>query len=508
MNMSSDFHPGARARDQVLLFWACFTAIAATAFVFVVRGHIIGEWAAEFALNETQKGEILGVGMWPFAVSIVLFSLVIDRVGYGMSMLFAFVCHVASTIYLLMANDYWDLYIGTLLVSLGNGAAQAVADPVVASMFVRNKTKWLNIFHASWPAGMVVGGVLGIALADVGGLGWRWRIAMLFAPMLAYGVMMLGRKFPVHERVTAGVSYREMLRETGGLGMFLVTLLMFGEVGRVFEWHWAWAVSGAAVMSAAYGLYTRSLGQPMFLFLLALMIPLATTELGTDSWITPLMENEMKTLAINAGWVLVYTSLIMMILRFCAGPVVRILTPIGVLIVSSLIATAGLVWLSVSTNIMIFVAATVYALGKTYLWPTMLGVVAERFPRGGALSLNITSAVGMLSVGIVGAAFMGLIQDQTTENKLKEQAPPLHAQIVVEKNSVFGHYLAIDPDKTKTLDEPDKELIESISDQAKKEALATTALLPCIMLVGYVGLLLYFRFKGGYKTVDLAAPDH
>ena len=149
--------------DRRALFWACFTAIAATAAVFAVRGQVIGDWASEFGLTETQKGEILGVGLWPFAAAIVGVSMVADRIGYGKCLFFAFVCHVVSTIMLIFAQGYWWLYAGTFLVSIGNGAAQAIADPVVASMYRHNKTTWLNILHASWPAGMVAGGIAGIA---------------------------------------------------------------------------------------------------------------------------------------------------------------------------------------------------------------------------------------------------------------------------------------------------------------------------------------------------------
>lgn len=73
-----------------------------------------------------------------------------------------------------------------------------------------------------------------------------------------------------------------------------------------------------------------------------------------------------------AGWALVYTSFIMMILRFSAKPVVRALTPLGVLIASSALAVIGLIMLSKAQGTMILAAATVYGLGKTYLWPTML----------------------------------------------------------------------------------------------------------------------------------------
>ena len=507
--------------NQRMIFWACFVALAATAAVLVIRGQVIGAWAKEFHLTETQKGEILGVGLWPFAVTIVLFSLVVDRFGYGHSLMFAFTCHIASTVVLLMAKGYWWLYIGTMLVSLGNGAAQAVIDPVVASMFTRDKTKWLNILHASWPAGLVFGGVFGIAIASYGpDLNWRWRIAMLLIPMVAYGVMVFRRKFPVHERVAAGVSYKEMLKETGAIGMLLVLVLMFGEIGRVVNTYcapagvenpvpvWPWWGSGilAVAVSAVYGWYTRSLGQPMFLFLLVLMIPLATTELGTDSWITDLMESQMKDLVLNAGWVLVYTSFIMMVLRFCAGPIVKALSPLGLLLVSSLIAAIGLVALSVSTGIMILLAATLYGFGKTYLWPTMLGIVAERFPKGGALSLNVTSAAGMMSVGVLGAVFMGLIQDRAVERELKQKEPALHQQIVTQKESVVGTYLAVDPKRKDSLPKEQKETLAALTQQGNKGALATVAILPVTMFLGYLGLMIYFRMRGGYKVVHLIQP--
>jgi MFS family permease len=490
--------------NQRMIFWACFVAIAATAFVFVVRGQVIGPWAAEFNLTETQKGEILGVGLWPFAVTIVLFSLVVDRIGYGKSLMFAFACHIVSTVILLNARGYWWLYVGTLLVSLGNGAAQAVADPVVASMFTRDKTKWLNVLHASWPAGMVIGGLMGISISN---LDWRWRIASLLLPMAAYGLMMLGRRFPVHERVAAGVPYREMLRETGALGMLVILLLMFGEVlGHVLGWPWYGVVAPAVVLAAAYGLYTRSLGQPMYLFLLVLMVPLATTELGTDSWITSLMEGPMKDLALNAGWVLVYTSFIMMVLRFCAGPVVKALSPLGLLVAGSFIAALGLLALSRSTGVAILLAATLYGAGKTYLWPTMLGIVAERFPKGGALSLNVTSAAGMMSVGVVGAMFMGLIQDKAVESRLRHDQPALHGQLVIQKDSVLGAYSAVDPERVKKLPADQKSTVEVLSSLASKNALAFVSILPVTMLLGYISLFVYFRRHGGYKVVYLAHP--
>ena len=136
------------------------------------RAQIIGDWQTQFNLSETQKGELFGVGLWPFAISIVLFSLVIDKIGYGRAMIFAFLCHVSSAIITIFATGYWMLYVGTFVLALGNGTVEAVINPVVASMYSKEKTKWLNILHAGWPGGMVLGGILALSMGSVH---WGWK---------------------------------------------------------------------------------------------------------------------------------------------------------------------------------------------------------------------------------------------------------------------------------------------------------------------------------------------
>jgi MFS family permease len=201
-----------------------------------------------------------------------------------------------------------------------------------------------------------------------------------------------------------------------------------------------------------FGLYTKSLGKPLFLILLLIMIPLAITELGTDSWITDLMTPEMANIGLQAGWVLVYTSAIMFVLRFFAGPIVHKVSPLGLLAICSMIAAIGLFLLSGSAGIMILVAATIYGLGKTFFWPTMLGVVAERFPKGGALTLNITGGLGMIAAGVIGAGILGFIQDSSIEKGIKKYDVANNTSlsqnyVTVEKTSVFGDYRAIDQQK-------------------------------------------------------------
>ena len=495
-------HIGKPDRNQRFVFWGCFVALITSAFGFAVRAQIIGEWGREFGLSATQQGEIFGVGLWPFAISIVLMSMVVDRLGYGRSLVIALILHVVSTILTILAKGYWGLYIGTFLFALANGTVEAVINPVVATMYAKEKSKWLNILHAGWPGGIMLGGILAIAMGPVD---WRWKIGLIFLPTVVYAVLCFRRTFPVNERVAAGVPYRAMLEEFGVLGAFLVVFLMIREVGRVFAF--SDLVQGAliAVLVGSFAFYVRSWGRPLFIFLLLIMLPLATTEIGTDSWITQLMEPAMEGLGIYAGWVLVYTAFIMTVLRFLAGPIVHFFQPLGLLAVSSVLAAIGLVALSqVQAGLAVLFAATVYGVGKTFFWPTMLGVVAEQCPRGGALTLNSIGGVGMLGVGVVGVVFLGNIQDKTVERELLAHQPEIHAKVVGEATlSVLGSYRPVDLSRIERLEPAQKSIADGIVAQARQHALATVAVFPAIMLVCYCILIVYFRRQGGYVAQRL-----
>ncbi|MHC5066798.1 MAG: MFS transporter, partial [Planctomycetota bacterium] len=429
------------------LFWGCFIALVATSFAFILRIMIMDDLAQAFNLSETERGEILGVGIWPFGVSIVLFSLIIDRIGYGKAILFAFFAHSGFALLTIFANGYAMLYFASFLGGLAAGAIEAAINPIVATMFKKDKTKWLNILHAGWPAGLMLAGVLAISFSENGvlsgmtdgAIGWQTRIALIFIPVVVYGAVLKTCHFPVTERVAAGVSYKDMLKEAGFFGALITSAMILLEVGRVFVWndYLTWGL--VAGLTIASGLYLQSPGRPFFIILMLIMMPLAITELGTDSWITELMEPEMTKAEFHPVWVLVYTATLMMILRFVAGPIVHKLSPLGLLAVSAALAIVGLYALSSATGVMILVAATVYGLGKTFFWPTMLGLASEQSPRGGALTLNMLGGIGMLAAGVLGNPLLGNIQDQEVSRLLLAKDAMIHQQVIGEsKLSLFG----------------------------------------------------------------------
>lgn len=491
-------------RSDKWLFWGCFIALITTAFGFILRIFLMDGWAKEFNFSATQQGELMGVGLWPFAISIVLFSLVIDRIGYKTAMWFGFGCHIASLVMTVNAKSYEGLYWANFVVALGNGTVEAYINPVVATQFRNDKSRWLNILHAGWPGGMVVAGLLALSLPE--SMAWQTKMWLLALPAVAYALVLAAQEFPVNERVAAGGSYGDMLKEVGALGAFIIVWLIAVELARSAAGSASPVQHGtivAAIAGAGMFAITRSLGRPLFLLMLLLMVPLATTELGVDSWVSALMT---PILGANGLYVLLYTSLLMMILRFCSGAIIHRLSPLGVLAACSAIAAAGLVALANATSGMtIFFAATLYAVGKTFFWPTMLGVVAEQCPKGGALTLNATGGVGMLGVGVIGAMLLGNMQDKTLDASIQQANAAVHAKVMVEKTGLLGSYRAVDEEKLKAASADEQKVVADARGGVQQATLDQVAVLPIGMLVCYVAMMLWFRSKGGYRPVGASA---
>lgn len=528
--MNESTSPSSTKGNQ-LLFWGCFIALITTAFGFITRMFLLDDPAITeglLQLDPAEVGRFKGIQIWPFAFSIIAFSLIIDKVGYKFSMVFAAVCQLiwaGMGVYgLHIAGDNPELassliFWGGLILALGNGTVEAFINPVVATIFDRDKTKWLNILHAGWPGGLVIAGILVIFM---GGFEWKWKVATIAIPAILYLIMLIGAKFPVQERVAAGVSYRDMLREFGILGAAVVGFLMALQLMDFFPGinKYVW-IGLCAALVIAFGAYTRSLGRPLMFLLILIMMPLATTEIGTDGWISGIMAN---VVSFHGGWILVYTSVIMMVLRFFAGPIVKALSPLGLLIVSCVLAIAGLAALSGSTTVfLIFAAATLYALGKTFFWPTMLGIVSEQTPKGGALTLNAISGIGMLAVGTLGFPYIGALQADkaiTSVQAIEEAAsvPGLLvdgkiAEGAMTEKSIYEiiKYNVLDDEKVDGMIAAvgDEDITKAIGDAksgSAQKALLNMAIFPLIMIVAYLLIFLYFKAKGGYKPLVLS--DH
>jgi MFS family permease len=561
------------------LFTGCVVSLVATAFGFAVRAAILEDWRTEFNLSGEQIGYLLGAGLFPFAISIILFSLVIDRLGNGRSMAVAFALHVSSAVITLAAPlalaapgaspeevlagqraGFALLYLGTFVFALGNGTVEAVINPVTATLYDREKTKYLNILHAGWPGGLVLGGLLAIAVSFVDpgrvpGSLWQWQMGLVLVPTILYGAMLFGQRFPVQERVAANVSYYEMLQEFGAASCFIVLFFVVSAMNQILvifgvpTFSLVSQLGMSLIPTLLFAFYVKSFGRPMFVLLLLVMVLLATTELGTDSWIADIMRTVLQSPTLGTMF-LVWTSLIMFVMRFFAGPIVHRITPLGLLAASAGVAAVGLLWLANAgtSAAMLFIAATFYGFGKTFLWPTTLGVVSEQYPRGGALMLNAIAGVGMISVGTIGNPAIGAVLDNAQAAAVREADPALAKRLLVTRPGLFGQSEAVDPAHRALLAEQlaaataraqdtvppeipaaggptggaeaqittaagrgelerQTALLAEIDARTKQATLAKIAILPTIMLVCYLGLIAYFRSIGGYRqSVLLPEP--
>lgn len=336
------------------LFAASCFALVVSAVAFGIRADIVDALAVHFRTTKEAVGWFgAGGAFWGFAISIFIGGQLCDLLGMRALILFACLLQilgVAGTIWSGETLSLSTLGIATLLVGLGNGLVEAVINPLVATIYPDSKTHKLNLLHAWWPGGIVIGGLIGYGLSQVGA-SWQVKQSVVFIPALIYGAMFIGMRVPRTERVQSGVSTAEM----------------YAEVLR-----------------------------PLFLVFLFCMLLTAATELGPGQW----MGSIMNSLAGQGILVLVWISLIMWIGRLFAGPVVHKLSPPGMLVASAFIAAVGLLLMStVESKAGAFLAAAVFAVGVCYFWPTMLGTTSERFPKGGALLMGLMGAAGMTSAG-------------------------------------------------------------------------------------------------------------
>jgi MFS family permease len=514
------------------MLWAGFFTIFAAGVGFAVRTGVLAHWARDYGFTQTELGEISGGGLWGFGVVIILGSLIADRVGYGRLMVFAFIMHVLSAVLQLCTDPiyqaaggeegsgqtavFWSLTIAMVMFSMGNGICEVVVNPMVAALFPQQKTHYLNILHAGWPGGLVAGSVISYVMNDLLTVPWVIQMSTFLLPVAIYAWMLAGHKMPRSEASQAGVSYSTMLME------FVA---------------------------------------PMLILLLIIHALVGYVELGTDNWMPNILNRILEQ---GGALFLMYTSILMFTLRFFAGPIESRISPLGLLFASAVIAATGLTLFGFATGVIVFfVAATVYAIGKTFFWPTMLAVVSERFPRGGALTLGAIGGCGMLSAGLLGAPGIGFKQDSYSASKLKEENSAIYYRYAADKPNHFLTFTTtgLDGRKTGLLDleheideaqqlitkkpeeaEKIKKRIEGVKgeidrtlaknkdlkvwwdengssaaandwkpiNEAKvyggRMAFRLTALVPATMAVLYLLLILYFSTQGGYKKVELVRP--
>ncbi|WP_207423571.1 MFS transporter [Desertivirga brevis] len=369
------------------LFAASSMALVVTALTFAIRANLLGTLAAEFGLSPKEIGEISSAAFWGFTIAMFVGGPICDKIGMGRMFAIAFFSHLAGIVLTIYSTNYFTLFSSTLLVGIGNGFVESASYAMVSSMYTQEKTKKINDWHIWFPGGIVIGGVIAYLLTLIDA-GWKIQMLVMVMPTLIYGAMFFGQKFPVSERVSKGVSDREMIRECFS---------------------------------------------PLFIFMIGCMLLTAATELGTNQWIAELL----STVGVPSILLLVFINGIMTIGRANAGFILNRVSTTGLLLFSAIFSSAGLIWLSYAQGYMAFAAAGIFAMGVCFFWPTMIGFVSERLPKTGPLGMSLMGGVGLLSTSVVLPLF-GIVYEQ-------EIARAGAGQLDLEslKNAAQGTELAI-----------------------------------------------------------------
>jgi MFS family permease len=359
------------------LFLASCVALIATAMSFAIRGDIMGDLEVIFGLSKTEVGWIAGAAFWGFGLAIFFGGPLCDILGMGNLMRLAAVGHIGGVLLTIIAPNFASLFTATVVIGIANGLVEAAINPLVATIFPTNKTAKLTLLHAWFPGGIVIGGVFsylitqvsmpGVPIASFAGMdAWKVKMLLMLVPSVIYAAMFVGQYFPPTERVAAGVSFGAMFKE---------------------------------------------LARPLFIVIFLCMWLTAATELGFGQWVANIF-NEVMASTTQAGiLVLVMVNGIMYLLRQFAGDISHRVSPVLLIAVTALPAALGLYLFSQATTpAMAFGSAALVAVGVAFWWPTMLGITAERFPRGGALALAVIGGTGSISTALAGP-IMGAIND-------------------------------------------------------------------------------------------------
>lgn len=321
--------------------------------IFVIRGAITDEVKGVYNINNEEYGWVSSMAFFGFASSILVASPMLDALGMRNLLYLAFALHIGGIIAFILAPSYTVLYMSMLFAGFGNGLVEAVINPLAATLYPEQKTHKLNVLHAWWPGGLIIGGLLAVLM---GRLGWSWQVqmAIVLIPTFVYGFLIFGQKFPPTERAAAGITTGEMM---------------------------------------------RSAINPAFLILLVCMMITASIELAPNQWVESVLRS---TASMSGTLILVYGSAIMFVLRFFAGPIAHRISPIGMMCASVAITGIGL-WLlsNVTSAAMAYAVATIFYVGVCFMWPTMLGITSERFPHGGAFTMGLMGFAGQFMLGIV-----------------------------------------------------------------------------------------------------------
>ena len=407
-----------------LFIGSCF-ALLVTSLTFAMRAkieEIFGPVAdgGIFGLSKDVIGWAFSPAFWGFTIAMVVGGFIIDIVKTKTIVWAAFILQAIGAVIFIFAHNKETLFVANVFIGLGNGSVEASFNPLVATLFPKDKTRMLNRFHVWFPGGIVIGSLLAYFLMDKMEISWQLYVGLLFIPLAIYGFMFLGQKIPETERVASGVSYKGMMEAIGApvsiiTAMTVIFLLAINIVVLPQGWMYLAVIGIASLASVVEALFIRK-SSVIFPIMFSFMLLTSATELVTNQWVNALLANA----GVSPMLILALISGIMAVGRYFAGSLVHRMNPVGVLLMSAIFSAIGIYILSfVSSAGLTIVGAVFFAVGVCYFWPTMLGFTSEYIPRSGALGLSLLGGAGFVSVAMFLPVMGRILETSGTEVALR-----------------------------------------------------------------------------------------
>jgi MFS family permease len=388
-----------------LFIGSCF-ALLVTSLTFAMRAkieEIFGpvEDGGIFGLSKEAIGWAFSPAFWGFTIAMVVGGFIIDIVKTKTLVWTAFVLQLIGAVIFIMADNKEMLFLANVFIGLGNGSVEAAFNPLITTLYPKNKTKMLNRFHVWFPGGILIGSLLAFFLMDKMAITWQVYAGLLFIPLAIYGFLFFGQKIPETERVASGVTYRGMLKAIGApvtiiISMTLMILLAINVVSLPEGWMYLALIGVVSVISIIEAKFIRK-ESILFPVMFTLMLMTSSTELVTNQWVNALLADA----GVSPMLILALITGIMALGRFFAGQLIHRINPLGVLLLSAVFSAIGIYSLSLfNSPALTIVSAIFFALGVTYFWPTMLGFTSEYIPKSGALGLSLLGGAGFVSVAM------------------------------------------------------------------------------------------------------------
>jgi MFS family permease len=428
--------------NRTQLFRASCLSLLVTSLSFGIRAGILSDQGVRFHLNASQLGTIAATAFWGFPLAIIVGGFIVDIIGMKKLLVSAFVFHLVGILLTIFANGYWTLFLSTLMIGIANGTVEASCNPLVASLYTDNKTTKLNHFHLWFPAGIVIGTLI---------------------------------VFGLDTALAHGVSPKPYWISQVEIALMLIPTIAYGYLFSKLDFPVTERVSAGVSTEDMY----KALMNPLFLFMIICMFGTAITELFTNQWTDVLF----KTVTDNAILILTFVASVQVLGRAFASPIVHRLAPQGVLLISAILSALGIYLMVHLHGDAIYFAAVVFGLGVAFFWPCMIGFVAENLPRTGAVGLNLMGGAGMFGVSIY-MMFMGGFYDKIMVSKL-----PAGASLDAYRSAPAGSDMA--------------KAFDAARSAAGPEVLNTTLIIPVVLIIAFVGLVIYMRSRK--KTASLGA---